>query len=297
MREEAAPEVVNGDRNHRCRVAREHPLDAAFVFAQLPVAGQLAFGEDADEVALANGVVHVFKGGEEQIAVFALSGDGECACAFEDVAQYRDLENLVIHDEAHRAADGDHENQRVHVAQVVAGDIGRAGFRHIVAPLNTQAVAAGDDENNQAAHDKFGNDGEDVERDGKVQAEQQRKQRLHTPAEHAQHQHAEQADDDEEERVDDVVRRDDLRFVAAFGTVLDDGVERHGVDAAAKGDGEEGEGGGDEARVVAEGGQRLQLTDGGIALNEDDARKPGGEDKGADRHQPRLNPPAREQVA
>ena len=87
MRKEAAPEVADGDRYHRHRVAREHPLDAAFVVAQFAVAREFAFGEDADEVALAEGVMHVFKGGAEQRGVFALSGDGKRARTFEDVAQ------------------------------------------------------------------------------------------------------------------------------------------------------------------------------------------------------------------
>ena len=130
-----------------------------------------------------------------------------------------------------------------------------------------------------------------------MQHEQQGEHRLQTPAKHAQHQHAEQADDDEKERVDDVVRGNHLRFVATFGAVLDDGIKRHGVDAAAKGDGEEGERGADKTRVVPEGGERLRLGNGGVGADGDDARKSGGEDKGADGHQPRFYPPARQQVA
>ena len=72
--------------------------------------------------------------------------------------------------------------------------------------------------------------------------------------------------------------------MAAFGAMLDDGIERHGVDAAAKGDGEEGERGADKTRVVPEGGERLRLGNGGVGADGDDARKSGGEDKGADRH-------------
>ena len=175
--------------------------------------------------------------------------------------------------------------------------MGGAALRHVVAPLDAQAVATGDNQDDQAAHDEFGDDGEDVEGNGEMQHEQQGEHRLQTPAKHAQHQHAEQADDDEKERVDDVVRGNHLRFVAAFGAMLDDGIKRHGVDAAAKGDGEEGERGADKTRVVPEGGECLRLGNGGVGADGDDARKSGGEDKGADGHQPRFYPPARQQVA
>ena len=297
MREEAAPEVIDSDGDDWHGIALQHFFDAASVHADFAIAGQFAFGEDGDDVAVGERRVHVFKGLAEERGVFAASGDGDGARAFEDVAQHGDTEDFVVHDEAQRTADGDHEDERIHVGDVVAGDDGRAATRDVVAATYAQAVAASDDEDDEAAHDEFRNDGEDVERDGEVHAEQERDERLQRPAEDAEDNDGEDAHQHEEEGVQDVVRRDHLRFVAAFGAVLDDGIERHGVDTTAEGNGEEGKCGVQEARVVQEGAEGVQFAEGGISADGDDTRHTSGENEGTNGDKPRLDPPARKEVA
>ena len=100
--------------------------------------------------------IHFVERALHQRRVFLRAGDRDGFRGLEDPAHHRDVEDLVVHDEAHRARDRRREDQRVHVADVVAHDqrsafVGHIGFDAVQA----QPVQAAHHHPAEEAHQEF----------------------------------------------------------------------------------------------------------------------------------------------
>ena len=114
------PESAQCERNRRYRPAREDLFEAGAEWRDLAIAGQAAFGKEADQFAIRQRAIDLCKRAIEQCRVFLASRDRDRLCRAENETQARDVEDLVIHHEAHRPAHDTADDQRVHVADMVA---------------------------------------------------------------------------------------------------------------------------------------------------------------------------------
>ena len=113
-----------------------------------------------------------------QRRVLARAGDRDRLGGAEDPAHHRDVEDPVVHHEAHRPRDAAGQDQRVHVADVVAHDQRRAFVGHVsLDAVHAQPVQRAHQHPAQEAHQELGHEGEDPDRDQRV-GDRQRQEHL-----------------------------------------------------------------------------------------------------------------------
>src|SRR6266851_7518324 len=133
---ETAPQSAQCERDHGDGGALDDAADSRPKWVEVAVIGNLALRENNHQIALLQRLSDLFIGSLERLRVLACGSNRNCASGAKNEVEHRDLENLMIHDEAHRTRAGGGDHQRVHVAHVVAhqdrgprlGDVLEPGF-------------------------------------------------------------------------------------------------------------------------------------------------------------------------
>ena len=117
---------------------------------QLADAGDLAFGENADDFAVADGVAG-FAQGMDHVARAELRRNGNGANHFGEGLDVRLVVDVLEHEETDGAIGGGDEEERVHERHVIGNEESAAGFGDVVAAFDADAVdGVGDHEEDQA---------------------------------------------------------------------------------------------------------------------------------------------------
>jgi len=114
----------------------------------------------------------------------------------------------MVHHEPDRAtyARGDHD--RIDIAHVIADDDARAFVRDVLEPLGVDAIERVDQHPREEAHQELGNEVVDEQRDRRVHQRRDEKQ-LRNRQPKREEADRESRGDDHEQRIQNVVRRDD----------------------------------------------------------------------------------------
>ena len=136
--EDAAPQAIEMDRNHRHVEAVDDALEAAFEGEQAAGAADRAFREDADDVA----VLQLFACALERFDHFLpiAAGDGD---RFHQAHQRVEHRHLVIRPVDHEPDESLHagaDQQAVDVRHVIAHEQRRAAERHVFLADDADAV-------------------------------------------------------------------------------------------------------------------------------------------------------------
>src|SRR3954471_4507066 len=138
--EDTAPHTSQRQRHDGHGTARKDLIDTRTEGRNTAVPGEATFGEDTDHFARGQRLIDQLEGALELCLVFVAPCNRNCLCGAKDEVQHRNIEDLVIHDEAHRPPYAGHEDQRIHEANVVAhhqrgtfvGDVLQAIHAHAV---------------------------------------------------------------------------------------------------------------------------------------------------------------------
>ena len=171
--EEAAIQAAQRHGHHGHGPALENLLDALLELVELAVLRELALGEDADDLAVGELGVDLVEGLLQCRRIFVARRDGNGARGAEDEAHDRDLEDVVVHDEAHRPAHAAADDQRIHEAHVVADDEHGSGLGNVLEAAHLDAVHDVDEHPGQEAHQELGHQRIDVRRHDGIQHRRQ----------------------------------------------------------------------------------------------------------------------------
>ena len=292
----AAPQAAQRDRDHRHRPPRQDLLHPRPERRDLAIAAQPAFGKDAYHFAGGQRFVDRVVCPLQYRGILLVARDRNRLGGTEHEAQQRDVEDPVIHHEAHRPTQVRHQQQRVHEADVVAHQQRRTFLGNLRGAIDAHPVQRIHQHPGDEAHHELGHQGEDVP--GHQHVEQRRGEedlrRIH--AQRAQPQ-AETGRRHDQQRVQDVGAGDDPRQLLARRARLHEREQRHHVEAGEHADQGEVERNTPTARAAQE-GQPVQPAHGRHAVpREVQIHAEGGQPERAQRHQADLHPPARHLLA
>src|SRR5262249_30898805 len=137
--EDAAPDLVEADRDDRRRGPLDDLLKAAVERQQEAGAGEAALGEDADDFAPGQGVT----GQPQRLDDGSRAGravDGDDARPAQEVPEAPAARPAGKDDKMDESSLGKEQKEPVQVADVVANEQGGTGGRHVVAPEDADAV-------------------------------------------------------------------------------------------------------------------------------------------------------------
>ena len=158
-------------------IGRVHALHYSFHAAaerqQLADAGDLAFGKNADDFAVADGVAG-FAQGMDHVARAELRGNGNGANHFGEGLDVRLVVDVFEHEEADVAVGGGEQEKRVHERHVIGNEERAAGFGDVVAAFDANAVDGVGDHEEDEAEERIGQQvngigGGDKRQDGAVE--------------------------------------------------------------------------------------------------------------------------------
>ena len=225
------------------------------------------------------------------------NGDG--ARHAKNQAQAGGAEDAAVHDEAHIARAGGHDQHGVDEADVVGHQKGRPRGGHVLHAPHLEAVSQPRNQLGRQPQQQARGRAHGVKGCQHIPQPHGGKQRLRGKA-RAQQQRGQHAGGNHEQRVEDVVGRNHARAALGRGLRLNQRVKRHAVDARAETEqrqirhhapvaGAGHEFGHGKRRAIGHGGQRLH---GGIQVNGKHAHADGPQ-----RRQARLHVPVRELFA
>jgi len=230
--EDAAVEAIE-IHGHDLRLAlTRHELATFAQLVEHAVAGDLAFGEEADDLALLQ------RGGDGAHGVLrARGGDRHGADEPHEPLRPPQIVKLLPHDEAHLAAAGGADDEGIDIAGVVRQQQHGAGGRHAVRMHRPHFVNGADDGDDEEAHEVIGQQARGVNGGGEGGDGQQ-----HELRGGAELQILHQGDDayrnECAEAVHEVHAGMDARLLLLLRLVLGEGIERH-HEAAARRAGED----------------------------------------------------------
>ena len=135
----------------------------------------------------------------------------------------------MVHDEADRPRACGHQQHRVDECDVVAHQDGRALGRDVLVAAHLEAVDEARDHERDEAQQILRHQHEDVKRDHSVQQTRDQEHLRDRDLRRQQRADTDRADD-HEQRIQDVVRRDDAGAVAGLRAHLNERVHRHAVE-------------------------------------------------------------------
>ena len=182
----------------------------------------MARGEFA--IDLGEGALH-------QFGIFFLAGDRYRLHRAKERPQQRQVVNLVIHHEAHRAMDTAEQDLRIHETHVIAHDQRSAAIRHMLESGYLDAVQRVDQDPVDEAQQEFRYQGVDVYRDDRVEQRGDEKQLWNREMQRVEQCERQRCRRNHEQCVDDVVTGDDAREMVAFGAALHEREQRHDIEA------------------------------------------------------------------
>ncbi len=158
--------------------------------------------------------------------------DGHRTRRAKDEVQYRNAEDLVVHDKAYGAAHRSSDQQRIDIGHVVANQHYRALLGNRVQSLMAHPVHGVAEQPHQKAHAEFRHDAEDVGADRHVHQRHHEKQLRNRQLRDTQQQDGDQRRRDHQQRIEDVICGHHPRPLMLRRARLDQRVQRHDVEAA-----------------------------------------------------------------
>ena len=211
-------------------MCRQELHDTGLELAQLTIERDTAFGKDAQQVTLIQHLARLRKSGLVGDRVFALRRDGDGLGQAEQRAEHRYGKDAVIHDETDGPGAGGHQEHGVYKAHVVAHQDGRALGGDMFFAAHLEAVDAACEHKGQKAQQILRHQQKDVQRHHGVQQTHDQEHLRDAQAQAQRQAHADGADD-HEERIQDVVGRNDAGAVRGQRAHLDERVHGHAVNA------------------------------------------------------------------
>ena len=225
--EDAAPETihVHGD-DGGLRAAGNH-FHTAANGSEAAAAGQLAFGENADDVAVFDGACS-FDDGFARVA----GRNGQGVEDFQSPAQQAHGHELLCHNEAHRSGAHHGEEERIGVGHMVHHQQGAATHGQAVQIDGARAVDQLQAPDANHADELLGNQTQRADEDEEAQQEKDEELHLRRGAEDFVHDPHDNHGHQAHEVVDEVAGGDDVAAVVGVAVVLKESVERHQVGSA-----------------------------------------------------------------
>ena len=137
--EDAAPDAVEADGDDGGIDVFHNAFEAAAEGEELAGAGDLAFGKDADELAVFEGVGGDLEG-LEHFAGALFGGDGDDAEEASAPMDAGAVVDFLEHEEAHGAFEGGDEEEGIGEGDVVADEESAAAFGDVGAAFDANAV-------------------------------------------------------------------------------------------------------------------------------------------------------------
>ncbi len=167
-REERSPESAQRHRIHRHRDALDDLLHALLEGAEFTVERDLAFREDAYQIAVGQRRVDALIGTFEHLRVLACRCNGNRLGSLEEPVHQRDLEDAMVHHETDRARARAHDQDGIDEADVIARQHRRAFGRDAVRIDRAHTVERMRQDPREEAQQEFRHKAVDVERHGRI---------------------------------------------------------------------------------------------------------------------------------